>query len=577
MSEPVLRRAHPVLRAPFNVWDMVAAALVLGLFLTISHGARETFAPLTSLAKTSISLDPARLPEYALRTSLRMVGGLVASLVFTFAYATLAAKSRHAEIVLIPLLDILQSIPVFGYLTFTLAWFMALAPGNILGAELASVFLAFTAQAWNMAFSFYQSLKTVPGDLDEAAESFGLTPWQKFWRLEAPFGAPALIWNMMMSMAGAWFFVTASEAFTVGATGVTLPGIGSYIAAANDKGDHVSVMWAVVAMAATILIFDQLFFRPLVAWAEKFHMELTASSDPPRSWMLDVLRRTRLMARVGRPLGVAARWIASFRLRRAPLVNPPTLSARGERTFDIVWLGLVIGISLFAAREIVVFVAREVTWGEVLRVLILGVYTLLRVVILIALASLIWTPIGVWIGLRPKVSERVQPVAQFLAAFPVNLLYGAVVSGIIMFHLNPNIFLSGLMILGTQWYILFNVIAGASAYPTDLKQAAQSFGVKGWQWWRNVMAPGILPYFVTGALTASGGAWNASVLSEVVAWKGQTVRAAGLGQYIYDYTAAADYPRVMLGIAVMAIFVVGLNRTVWRPLYRLAERRYRFA
>jgi len=566
-----------VLRAPFNVWDLAAAALILGVFLTLSHGAKETFQPLTALAKTPISLDPWRLPEYALRTSLRMIGGLVASLVFTFTYATLAAKSRHAEIVLVPLLDILQSIPIFGYLTFTLAWFMALAPGSVAGAEFASVFVVFTSQAWNMAFSFYQSLKTIPNDLDEAANSFGLTPWQKFWRLEAPFGAPALIWNMMMSMAGGWFFVTASEAFMVGATNVTLPGIGSYIAAANDKGDHAAVVWAVVAMAVTILIFDQLFFRPLVAWAEKFHVELTASSDPPRSWLLDVLRRTRLMARVGHPLGVGARWIASFRISPSvQLPRPPRLSTRGERTFDVVWLGLVIGLAFFAAREIFQFVAREVTLREALHVLVLGFYTLLRVVILIALASVVWTPIGVWIGLRPKVAERVQPVAQFLAAFPVNLLYGVVVSAIIMFHLNPNIFLSGLMILGTQWYILFNVIAGASAYPTELKQAAQSFGVKGLQWWRKVMGPGLLPYFVTGALTASGGAWNASVLSEVVSWKGQTVRAAGLGQYIFDYTATADYPRVMLGIAVMSLFVVGLNRTVWRPLYALAERRYRF-
>jgi NitT/TauT family transport system permease protein len=564
------------LRAPFNMWDLVALALILGLFLTVTHGARETFAPLTTLAKTPLNLDPSHLPEYALRTSLRMVGGLVASLVFAFGYATLAAKSRHAEIVLIPLLDILQSIPVFGYLTFTLAWFMALAPHSVLGAEFAAVFIAFTAQAWNMAFSFYQSLKTIPRDLDEAAVSFGLTAWQKFWRLEAPFGAPALIWNMMMSMAGAWFMVTVDEAFTVGATNITLPGVGSYIAAANGAGDAMAVVWAVIAMAVTILIFDQLFFRPLVAWAEKFHVELTASADPPRSWLLDVMRRTRLMARVGRPIGAVARWAASFRIARPLTLRAPTLSARGERTFDVVWLGLVVGLALVAALEIFRFISRELSWRDALHVVVLGFYTLSRVVVLIALAAMVWTPIGVWIGLRPKVAERVQPVAQFLAAFPVNLLYGVVVSGIIMFHLNPNIFLSGLMILGTQWYILFNVVAGASAYPTDLKQAAQSFGVTGWQWWRNVMAPGILPYFVTGALTASGGAWNASVLSEVVSWKGQTVRAAGLGQYIADYTAAGDYPRVMLGIAVMSMFVVGLNRTVWRPLYQLAERRFRF-
>ena len=576
MSEPVLRRAHPALRAPFNVWDLVALAIIVGVFVAISHGARGTVAPIQTLNLTPISLDPWRLPEYAIRTSMRMIAAMIASLVFSLGYATLAAKSRHAEIVLIPLLDILQSVPVLGFLSFTVTGFMALAPGNVVGVEFASIFAVFTSQAWNMAFSFYQSLKTLPGDLDEAARAFGLTPWQKFWRLEAPFGAPALIWNMMMSMAGGWFFVTAAEALSVGATTVTLPGVGSYIALANEKQDFGAVGWAILAMGVTILIFDQLVFRPLVAWAEKFHMELTASSDPPTSWMLDLLRRTRLMARVGRPVGAAARWLASFRFIR-PLPRPRPLDARGERTFDVVWLGLVLSLALLAGREIFGFVSRELTWADLWHAVSLAFLTLARVVVLIALASLVWTPIGVWIGLRPKVAERVQPIAQFLAAFPANLFYGPAVSLIIIGHLDPNIFLSPLMILGTQWYILFNVIAGAAAYPTDLKQAADSFGVKGWQWWRTVIVPGILPYFVTGALTASGGAWNAAMISEVASWGEHHLRAAGLGAYIADATLAGDYPRIVLGVAVMSVFVVALNRTLWRPLYRLAERRYRFA
>jgi NitT/TauT family transport system permease protein len=452
---------------------------------------------------------------------------------------------------------------------------MALAPGSVLGAEFASIFTVFTAQAWNMTFSFYQSLKTIPKDLDEAATAFGLTPWQKFWRLEAPFGAPALIWNMMMSMAGGWFFVTASEAFTVGATNINLPGVGAYIAAANDKQDYGAIAWAIVTMAVTILIFDQLLFRPLVAWAEKFHIELTASSDPPRSWVLDLMRRTRLMARVGRPIGAVLRSLASFR-PRMELPRAPALTGAAQRTFDAVWIALVLVLVVFAGREIFDFVSRELSWKDLGHAVILGFFTLARVVVLIALASLVWTPVGVWIGLRPKIAERVQPVAQFLAAFPVNLLYGLVVSGIIAGGLNPNIWLSPLMILGTQWYILFNVIAGASAYPTDLKQAAESFGVKGWLWWRTVIGPGILPYFVTGALTASGGAWNAAIVSEVVSWGDTHLRAAGLGAYIADASTAGDFPRVVLGVAVMSVFVVALNRTVWRPLYALAERKYRF-
>jgi NitT/TauT family transport system permease protein len=576
VTEPVLRRAHPVLRAPFNVWDLVALALILGVFIAFSHGAHGTFAPLKSLVKNPISLDPWRLPEYAVRTSLRMIGGMAASLVFTFGYAALAANSRHAEMVLIPLLDILQSVPVLAFLSITLVWFMALAPNSVLGAEFASVFLVFTAQAWNMTFSFYQSLKTIPADLDEAARAFGLTPWQKFWRLEAPFGAPALIWNMMMSMAGGWFFVIASEAFTVGVTNVNLPGVGSYIAAANDKQDFTAIGWAVLTMALTILFFDQLFFRPLVAWSEKFHVELTASSDPPTSWVLDMLRRTRLMARVGRPLGEAVRWLASLRIKPPAPPRTLALSEAGQRTFDVVWIALILVLTLFAGREIFNFVARTLTWADLGHAVALGFLTLARVVVLISLASLVWTPIAVWIGLRPKIAERVQPVAQFLAAFPVNLLYGLVVSGIIAGHLDPNIFLSPLMILGTQWYILFNVVAGASAYPTDLKQAAASFGVKGWLWWRTVIGPGILPYFVTGALTASGGAWNAAIVSEVASWGDKHLRAAGLGAYIADASTAGDMPRVVLGVAVMSVFVVALNRSVWRPLYGIAERRFRF-
>ena len=574
MPAPVLRRAYPALRAPFNIWDFVALALIVSVFIALSHGARETFAPLRSLAQTPISLDPWRLPEYAVRTSLRMIAAMAASLVFTLGYATLAAKSRHAGMVLIPLLDILQSVPVLGFLSFTVTGFMALAPGNVVGVEFASIFAVFTAQAWNMAFSFYQSLRTIPAELDEAARAFGLSPWQKFWRLEAPFAAPALIWNMMMSMAGGWFFVTASEALTVGQTTVTLPGVGSFIAAANDKRDFGAVAWAILAMAITILVFDQLVFRPLVAWAEKFHFEQTASGDPPRAWVLDLVRRTRLMARVGRPLGQAMRFAASLRLA-ARLPRAPQLSAAG-RTFDAVWIALVLVLVLFAGAQIAGFVSRELSLSDLVHAVELACLTLLRVVVLIALASAVWTPVGVWIGLRPNVAERVQPIAQFLASFPVNLLYGAVVSAIVAWRLDPNVFLSPLMVLGTQWYILFNVIAGAAAYPTDLKQAAQTFGVKGWLWWRRVIAPGILPYFVTGALTASGGAWNAAIVSEVASWGADHLRAAGLGAYIADATVAGDYQRIVLGVAVMSIFVVALNRTVWRPLYRLAERKYRF-
>ena len=574
MSEPVLRRAHPVLRAPFNVWDLVAAALILGVFLTISHGAKETFAPLTTLAKTPISLDPWRLPEYALRTSLRMIGGLAASLAFTLSYATLAAKSKHAEIVLIPLLDILQSIPVFGYLTFTLAWFLALAPGNVAGAEFASVFLAFTAQAWNMAFSFYQSLRTVPEEMTEAGRMFGLNGWARFWRIEVPFGLPPLIWNMMMSMSGGWFFVVAAEAISVGPTTIVLPGIGSYIASAIKQQNLGAIAWAIGAMLVVILIYDQLLFRPLVAWADKFRIDTEDSEEYPESWALNVIRRSDLMDRIAAPFHAFMAW--TYRLTPAARGRAGILrDAVPSRAGDAVWWVFLTALAIFALWHIWLMLGSALSFSDVASAAGLGAITLVRVIVLIALASLIWTPIGVYVGLRPHLAHIIQPVAQFLAAFPANLVFPVAVYLIVRYALNPDIALSPLMVLGTQWYILFNVIAGASAIPRELRDAGTNLQVKGLLWWRKIALPGVFPYYVTGAITASGGSWNAAIVAEVATWGSHTLRAHGLGAYIADATQAGNFHRIVLGIATMSFYVVVVNRLFWRPLYWFAERRYR--
>ncbi|MBV9511408.1 MAG: ABC transporter permease subunit [Caulobacteraceae bacterium] len=527
--------------------------------------------PLSGLDITPVVLDPARLPQYAALTTLRMFAALFFSLLFTFVVATLAAKSKKAELVIVPALDILQSVPVLGFLTFTVTFFMGLFPGRELGVECAAVFAIFTAQAWNMAFSFYQSLKTLPTDLDEAAQMFGLSPWQRFWRLELPFATPALVWNTMMSMSGSWFFVVASEAITVGKTSVALPGIGSWLALATDQGNGPAVLWAVLTMGLVIVVYDQLLFRPVVAWADKFRAEQTASQDAPRSWFYDVLRRTRLLPKLFNPI--------TLTLSRLPAPRPPRLGLRPirnaglSRSLDGLWLVFVIAVSVWGAWMVVGYVSHTLTLADAVKVFGLGALTLLRVLVLIVIASLIWVPIGVWIGLRPVWAERIQPVAQFLAAFPANVLFPAVVGVIVALRADPNIWLSPLMILGTQWYILFNVIAGAAALPNDLKEAADMFHVRAWQWWRDVALPGVFPYYVTGALTASGGSWNASIVAEVVNWRHHNIEAAGLGSYIADATAAGDYPRVALGIAVMSVFVIALNRTVWRPMYGFASRR----
>jgi NitT/TauT family transport system permease protein len=539
-------------------------------------GVAGTLGPLAELKARPVSLDPVMLPWYAVRTVMRMLAAMAASLVFTLTYATLAAKSRRAGFVLIPLLDILQSVPVLGYLSFTVVFFLSLFPGSVFGAELAAIFAIFTSQAWNMAFSFYQALRTVPLELDEASRAFRLSAWQKFWRLEFPFAVPGLVWNMMMSMSGGWFFVVASEAITVGDQQIALPGIGSYVALAIHRENLSAIGWAILAMTAVIIVYDQLLFRPLVVWADNFRVTQVAAQTVPHSWFLQLLRSSRMMHLAVRPAAFGMRRLFRSRLLNlVPARGPTTGASRAGRVLDAAWFTAVGLAAVWIVTVIIRYVATGADWADVWLTVRLGTFTLLRVAILVALASLVWVPIGVIIGLRPKLAERVQPVAQFLAAFPANLLFPFFVIPIVRFGLNADIWLSPLMILGTQWYILFNVIAGTTAYPTDFLETAKNFRFHGWQWWRIVILPGIFPYYVTGAITASGGAWNASIVSEVASWGNEHLTAHGLGAYIAEMTVAGDFPRIVLGIAVMSAFVVLFNRLLWRPLYAYGERHFR--
>ena len=557
-----------------NLYDCVIFILIAGALVAIGHGVRGIGAPLTQLDFAPVTLDPWNLPGYALRTTLRMFAAVLASLSFTFVVATLAAKSRKAELLIVPALDILQSVPVLGFLTLTVAFFLRLFPGSQLGAECAAIFAIFTSQAWNMAFSFYQSLRTVPSDLADVSRHFRLSPWLRFRRLELPFAVPGLIWNTMMSMSGGWFFVVASEAITVGDTTVQLPGIGSWLALAIAKRDIGAVGLAVATMGVVILAYDQLLFRPIVAWADKFKFEQTAAQRRPQSWVFDLVRRGRLIKRLFAPVAWVAGRLSLIRFPRGILGIEAAhiLSPENE---DKAFIAIVLAATGFALWPLVDYIHSNLGLNDIFRAFELGFLTLTRVVVLIAIASLIWVPIGVWIGLRPLAAERLQPVAQFLAAFPANVLFPIAVVVIVSLRLNPDIWLSPLMVLGTQWYILFNVIAGAGAFPTDLREASTMFRLRSWQWWRDVILPGTFPYYVTGALTASGGSWNASIVAEVANWGDTKLMAAGLGSFIADATEAGDYPRVALGIGVMSIFVVAINRLFWRPLYRLAECRFR--
>ena len=559
-----------------NRWDWALLPLVLGVLVLLGYGASQMARPYHLGDVLPLTLDPHALPYYLLRTLLRMFAALAASLVFAALFAVLAAKYRAAERVLVPLLDILQSIPILGFLSITVTGFIALFPGSLVGVECAAIFAIFTSQAWNMAFSLYQSLRNLPAELVEAARVFQLSGWQRFWRLELPFAMPGLLWNMMMSMSGGWFFVVAAEAISVSNQSIRLPGVGSYIALAIDAKDLGAIAWAIAAMALGIALVDQLMFRPLVAWGQKFRFEESGADETQRSWLLAWLRRTQGVRStatwLARPF---ARSLLVFRLRHdgtSPRARPHAAALPLQRLWD----GLLTLAVVLAALGLLRFVHAEVGWAEVGHVLVLGFYTLTRVAVLITLAALVWVPVGVWIGLNPRWAGRLQAVAQVMAAFPANLLFPVAVVLLVRFQLNPDLWLSPLMIFGTQWYILFNVIAGASAIPTELRYAAGNLGLSGWLKWRRYLLPAVFPSFVTGAITASGGSWNASIVAELVSWGDTTLEARGLGSYIARMTALGDFPRIALGIGVMCVFVMALNHFVWRPLYRLAEGRMHF-
>ncbi len=559
-----------------NYWDIFAFIFVSSLIFLFAWSAKQMTVPYHLGTVIPISLQPRYLPFYALRTVLRMLIALGFSLLFTLTIATWAAKSRRAERFLIPLIDVLQSVPILGFLSITVVGFIYIFPGSLLGPECAAIFAIFTSQAWNMALGFYQTVRTVPADLQEVARMFHLSAWQRFWRIEAAYSLPGLLWNMMISMSSGWFFVVASEAISVSNQEILLPGIGSYIATAIKQANLTAICYAIIAMFVVILLYDQILFRPLVTWAEKFKAENIASQREVRSWLMNLLQRTRLMRYWGGKFN--SLWNAFVNLSWPSL--PYTVSFRRSQIRRQNWFLLYWEDLVFWAAIILVswggalFLLHHLSWQVFQHVFLLGAITALRVFILVFLCSLIWVPIGVYIGLRPRIAYVIQPVAQFLAAFPANLLYPLVVMAVVAFHIHPELGLTPLMILGAQWYILFNVIAGASLLPKDFLDVADNFDIGSWLRWRRVILPGIFPYYITGAITAAGGTWNASIVAEVVNWGHTTIKIPGLGAYITEQTVSGNFPQTALAIGVMSLLVVVINRLFWRPLYVLALNRF---
>lgn len=561
----------------FNRWDLLLLIIILAIFFFLGWTSEQMGRPYALGEPLHISLDPINLPGYALRTVLRLFIALLFSVIFSFIVGTIAAKNRHAERIIIPAIDVLQAVPVLSFLAITVIGFIRFFPGSLLGPECASIFAVFVSQVWNITFSFYQSLKTVPSDLREVSSMFQLSAWQFFWKVEVPCSISSLLWNMMVSMSASWFFVVLSEAIVVGHQNIRLPGLGSYIALAIEQHNFHALLYAILMMLIVIFLYDQILFRPLITWSERFKLEESPQEEEYQSWLVDLIRLSPMMQYIDDFIQeVKDRFINISWFRTQGLGMKREIAQKKIKRMDWLWSILLLGGIVFAGYRLLEYILITLSGFEVLQVFLLGAATALRVMILIILSSVVWIPIGVWIGQRPYWTQKMQPIIQFVAAFPANLFYPLVVIAIVRWHLNVEVWLTPLMILGTQWYILFNVIAGASLIPRDLYSVADNFGVTGWQWWRRLALPGIFPYYITGAITAAGGAWNASIVAEAVTWGSVRLQATGLGEYIQANAIIGNFPKIALGTAVMCIYVLVCNHVIWRPLYRLAQERYHF-
>jgi NitT/TauT family transport system permease protein len=566
------RRITDRTRLPRSIpWVDVLAVVGLGglLLALIGLGREWTGAPRPSI---SIDLSPWALPRYTMFSLSRGLLAYCISLAFTLMYGYWAAKDRLAGRLLIPLLDVLQSIPVLGFMPGLILALVTLFPHSNIGLELAAVIMIFTGQAWNMTFSFYHSLRSIPADLKEAATVYRFGWWQRFRSLELPYATMGLVWNSMMSMAGGWFFLMINESFQLGSRDFRLPGVGSYMSVAVEEGRVDAMLYAIAAMTLMIVVVDQLLWRPVVAWAQKFRVEETGAQQDVSSWFLNWLRRSSLPVLVSRWRQALARWWARKRLDRPP-ASKPISPASPRARWSPVALGAMALALLYGGTRLAQMLPR-VTADEWRNMLGAGGWTLGRVLLSTALGTLWALPAGIAIGLSPRLSRLLQPVVQVVASFPAPMLFPLVIALLQWAGVGLGWGSILLMLLGTQWYILFNVIAGAMAIPSDLREAARSYRFGLWQRFRTLYLPGVFPSLVTGWVTAAGGAWNASIVAEFVTFKGETLRAHGLGAQISAAAAGANFPQLAASILVMSAIVVIFNRTIWRRCYRIAEERF---
>jgi NitT/TauT family transport system permease protein len=545
----------------------------LALFYGLLSFARYGIGPPN--AGANIDLSPGALPKYALFSVVRLSTAYFISLGFTLVYGYVAAYNARAERFLIPLLDTLQSIPVLSFLPGVMLAMVAVFPSRQLGVELGAILLIFTGQVWNMTFSFYASLKNIPAEMREAARVYGFSWWQRFVQMELPYASIGLIWNSMMSMAGGWFFLMACEMFVLGNRDLRLPGLGSYLQTAANAGDTKAIAWGLATMIGVIVLMDQLVWRPAIAWSERFKFEQVEAAVAPRSPLLDWLRRSRLLMVLGHRSVAPVREKLNLHFARkhgdTSTVSLPSRAA--------VWAGRALLLAaltgiVYAMVRIAIMLS-GLSRGEIASIVRGAGATFLRVEVALVLAAMWTIPVGLFIGLRPRVSAVLQPIAQIAASVPATALFPVILLILIRLGGGLGIGSIALLLLGTQWYLLFNVIAGASAIPTDLKEVCTVFHFGGIERWRKLLLPGIFPYLITGFVTASGGAWNASIVAEYFHFKGQTLSTTGLGSVISHATDSGNFRLLLAATIVMALMVVTINRLLWRRMYALAATRYK--
>ena len=555
----------------FTWGDLIALLFVAAL---VYLGVTLAFNTPDVVSGPQISISPAKLPYYSVLSVARMAAAYILSMLFTLFYGRVAAYNSRAEKLLMPLLDVLQSVPILSFLPVVLLGLSAILPEGI-AAEIASIVLIFTSQVWNLTFAWYQSLTTIPRDLHDASAIFRLNSWMKFRKLELPFGMISLVWNSMMSWAGGWFFLMAAETFTVGERDFRLPGLGSYLQEATRQNDITAIAWGIGALVITVVLLDQLVWRPLLAWSDKFKVEMVESDHPPQSWFYDLMGKSFLSGWVSKtffqPLAGTMDRVMS---RLFPFSPERKVDQKSRKLVDYILLAvLIVAIAylLFQAGHMLIGLPIQ-QWIQ----MFLGVgATLLRVLIALLIA-LIWTvPLGVAIGTNQRLAAVLQPIVQVMASIPATAFFPVILLLVINFSGGMNLAGIVLMLMGTQWYLLFNIIAGASAIPQDLKYTSQLLQLSNWQRWRTLILPAIFPYLITGAITASGGAWNASIVAEYQDLGDQVLSVTGLGSLIASATATGDYPLLLASTLVMIITVILINRLFWRRLYALAEEKYR--